>query len=426
VPLKKSAEYYLSFTIENEYIDDPSHIYQREMQRKQHLLSQAMLPRACDKLVLAADSFVVRKGSGKSIIAGYHWFSDWGRDTLIALPGITLVTKRFDDARQILESFSKYCKSGLIPNVFAERDSQPIYNTVDASLWYIDRVYQYLKYTNDTDCVKNLWPTMHSIIERYKHGTDYRIHMDSDYLISHGEGLTWMDVKIGDYYITPRAKKAVEIQALWYNALRIMSTCSTLLGKDDEYRELAENVKNSFRHQYDHIYDVIDTKDLAMRPNQVFLVSLDFPMIDGHKQEQIVTDLQKHLVTLFGLRTLSPHDSRYKGTYLGNHNRDLAYHNGTVWPWLMGPFIKAFVKIKNHEPAQRQYAFQNFIQPMIDVYGSSWDGSIHEIFDGDPPYAPQGCITQAWSVAEILRAWVEDVENITPKYATQLLHEVRV
>jgi glycogen debranching enzyme len=163
-----------------------------------------------------------------------------------------------------------------------------------------------------------------------------------------------------------------------------------------------------------------------MRPNQIFLVSLDFPLIEKHMQERIVAEMQKTLVTLFGLRTLSPQDSRYKGTYLGTHNKDLAYHNGTVWPWLMGPFIKAFVKVKDHEPAQRRYAFQNFLQPMIDVYGNLWDGSIHEIFDGDPPYAPQGCITQAWSVAEILRAWVEDVEKITPKYESLLLHEIGV
>jgi len=426
VPLKQSAEYYLMFTIEDEPYSDPSHIYDQEMQRKQRLLTQAMLPHTCDKLVLSADSFVVKKGSGKSIVAGYHWFSDWGRDTLIALPGITLVTKRFDDAKQILESYGRYCKNGLIPNVFAERDSQPVYNTVDASLWYVDRIYQYLKYTNDLRLVEKLWPTIQSIIERYKDGTDFGIHMDNDFLISHGEGLTWMDVKIGDSYVTPRAKKAVEIQALWYNALRVAGTLSTFLGKDNQYNELAENVKHSFRRQYIHRYDVIDTKDLSMRPNQVFLVSLDFSMLEKQMQERIVSELQKSLVTIFGLRTLSPQDSRYKGTYLGNHHRDFAYHNGTVWPWLFGPFIKAFVKVHNHDPEQRQYAFHNFLQPMLDVYGDSWDGSIHEIFDGDPPYAPQGCITQAWSVAEILRSWVEDIQNITPKYESLLLHEIGV
>jgi predicted glycogen debranching enzyme len=426
VPLKQSAEYYLMFTIEDEPTDDPSHIYDREIQRKQRLLTQAMLPRPCDKLVLSADTFVVNKGAGKSIVAGYHWFSDWGRDTLIALPGITLVTKRFDDAKQILESYGKYCKNGLIPNVFAERDSQPVYNTVDASLWYIDRVYQYLKYTNDVHLVEKLWPILESIIERYKNGTDFGIHMDNDFLISHGEGLTWMDVKIGDSYITPRSKKAVEIQALWYNALRIMSTLSSLLGKENHYSALADKVKESFRRQYIHPYDVIDTKDLSMRPNQIFLASLDFSMIEKQMQKSIVAELQKSLVTIFGLRTLSPQDSRYKGTYLGNHHRDFAYHNGTVWPWLLGQFIKAYVKVHDHDPSQRQYAFHNFLQPMLDVYGDSWDGSIYEIFDGDPPFAPHGCITQAWSVAEILRTWVEDIENMTPRYESLLLHEVGV
>ncbi|MFA5103221.1 MAG: amylo-alpha-1,6-glucosidase [Candidatus Thermoplasmatota archaeon] len=426
VPLKQSAEYYLMFTIENEPWDDPSQIYDRETQRKERLLTQAMLPHACDKLVLSADNFVVQKGSGKSIVAGYHWFSDWGRDTLIALPGITLVTKRFDDAKQILENYGKYCRKGLIPNVFAERDSQPMYNTVDASLWYVDRMYQYLKYTNDLQCVEALWPTLQSIIDRYKNGTDFGIHMDNDFLISHGEGLTWMDVKIGNSYITPRSKKAVEIQALWYNALRIMSTLATFLDKENQYSELAENVKKSFRQQYIHPYDVIDTQDLSMRPNQIFLVSLDFPMIEKQMQRWIVDEVQKSLVTIFGLRSLSPQDSRYKGTYLGNHHRDYAYHNGTVWPWLLGPFIKAYIKVHDHDATQRRYAFHTFLQPMLDVYGESWDGSLHEIFDGDPPFAPQGCITQAWSVAEVLRTWVEDIENMTPRYESLLLHEIGV
>jgi predicted glycogen debranching enzyme len=426
VPLKQSAEYYLMFTIEDQPQEDPARIYDKEMQRKQHLLSQAMLPHACDKLVLSTDNFVVRKDSGKSIVAGYHWFSDWGRDTMVSLPGITLVTKRFGDAKQILESYGKYCKDGLIPNVFGERDSQPAYNTVDASLWYIDRVYQYLKYTNDMQFVEKIWSVLQSIIEWYQKGTDYGIHMDNDFLISHGEGLTWMDVKIDNSFITPRAKKAVEIQALWYNALRIMSSLSALLGKQDQYITLADKVKASFKRQYTHPYDVIDTKDLSIRPNQVFLVSLDFSMIEKEMQKSIIDELQKSLLTIFGLRTLSPQDPRYKGSYLGNHHRDYAYHNGTVWPWLLGSFIKAYLKVHNYEPTKRQFAFHTFLQPMLDVYGASWDGSIHEIFDGDSPFAPHGCITQAWSVAEILRTWVEDIERITPRYESVLLHEVGV
>jgi predicted glycogen debranching enzyme len=424
--IARSTEYYLTLTVEPEHEHDPVAAYQRELKRKQGLLALAQLPKEYEKLVLAADTFVVRKGTEKSIVAGYHWFSDWGRDTLISLPGITLVTKRFSDARQILLSYGKFCKKGLIPNVFGERNAQPVYNTVDAALWFIDRVYQYLTYTNDLALVEALWPVLQSIIEGYTHGTEYGIHMDSDFLISHGPGLTWMDVKIGEYYPTPRSKKAVEIQALWYNDLMIMGTLARLLKKHDHYSELAASVKQSFQKLYDQQYDVVDARDLSMRPNQIFLASLDFLMIDHQLQEKIVDDVLSQLVTVFGLRTLSSQDSRYKGTYFGDYNKDLAYHNGTVWPWLLGPFIKAFVRMKNQELAWRQYAYTHFLQPMFDVFGEKWDGSVYEIFDADPPFAPQGCITQAWSVAEILRAWVEDVEGIQPPYKNLVLHEVRV
>ncbi|UCF11975.1 MAG: glycogen debranching enzyme family protein [Thermoplasmatales archaeon] len=421
--IKISSEYYLIFTLENNDYSDPSEIYLREIQRKKNLLKQACLPSKFEKLVLSTDNFVVKKGNKKSIIAGYHWFGDWGRDTLISLPGIALTTKRFDDAKQMLLSFGEHCKNALIPNAFMDRDSKAVYNTVDASLWFVDRVYQYLKYTNDLNIIDEIWETLNSIIDGYKNGTEYNIHMDNDFLISHAEGLTWMDVKIGDYFPTPRSKKAVEIQALWYNALRIMGVLANISNKDDAYSDLAEKVKESFNKQFDRQYDIIDTKDLSFRPNQILLVSLDFSMINKGLQEKIVNDVQKNLLTIFGLRTLSPDDSRYKGTYLGNYNKDIAYHNGMVWPWLMGPFIKAFVKIKNHELSWRDFAFQNFLRPMFDAFGNNWDGTIYEIFDGDSPHLPRGCITQAWSVAEILRSWVEDIENISPKYANILLNK---
>ena len=410
--IKKSETYYLVLTIEDEKCSDPSKIFIKETQRRKELFDQSNLPKRFQKLVLSSDNFIVKKGEWKSVVAGYPWFGDWGRDTLIALPGLTLVTKRYEDSKNILLSFSKYCKNGLIPNVFMDRNSEAVYNTVDASLWYIDRVFQYLKYTNNLEILDYIWPTLQSIIEGYKNGTEYDIHMDNDYLISHNPGLTWMDVKIDNYYPTPRSKKAVEIQALWYNALMIMSNLSQLYEKDDHYIDLAGLVKDNFNAQYDKQFDVIDTKDLSCRPNQIFLVSLDFPMIDKKLQEKIVNTTQDKLVTIFGLRTLSPEDPNYKGSYIGNYNRDIAYHNGTVWPWLIGSFIKAFVKVKN----QREYAFDNFIKPMLHVFGDNWDGSIYEIFDGDPIYTPRGCITQAWSVAEILRCWVEDIENIRPEY----------
>jgi len=412
--IDRSDEYYLVLSIEDNPHIDASEVYQKEKNRKNDLIDKANLPSKYDKLVLSTDNFIVRRGDSKSVIAGYHWFADWGRDTLISLPGLTLVTKRFDDAKQILRGFSKFLKNGLIPNTFIDKDSSILYNTVDASLWYIDRVYQYLKYTNDRYFLSEIWNSLHSIIESYKNGTDFEIKMDGDYLISHSPGLTWMDVKINDYYPTPRSRKAVEIQALWYNALKIMSNLSQISGREDIYYDLSERVKESFKFQYDKQYDVIDTKDISIRPNQIFLVSLDFNMIDEILQTRIVNTVQDKLLTIFGLRTLAQDDPNYKGSYIGPYNKDIAYHNGTVWPWLLGPFIKAFLKVRKYDYSSRKYAYNNFLQPMLEVFNDKWDGSIYEIFDGDPVYAPGGCISQAWSVAEILRAWVEDINFIPP------------
>jgi predicted glycogen debranching enzyme len=413
----KKDEYYIVLTLENKIKHDPSEIFLKETQRKKDLIGQADLSKEFDKLVLSTDNFVVKKDdNSKSIVAGYHWFADWGRDTLISLPGITLVTRRFDDAKQILKSFSRYCKNGLIPNAFMDRDSNPIYNTVDASLWYVDRVFQYLKYTDDKTFLEEIWGTLDLIVECYKNGTDFNIKMDNDFLISHGPGLTWMDVKIDDYYPTPRMGKAVEIQALWYNALKVMSNLSELVGKDDKYYDLSERVKNNFNEQFEQVYDVVDNRDLSFRPNQIFLASLDFSMINKGLQKHVVDGVREQLVTVFGLRSLSPFDSNYKGSYIGDYNKDVAYHNGTVWPWLMGPFIRAFVKVKDREQVWRSFAFDNFLKPMFDVFDGSWDGSIYEIFDGDPVYAPRGCVSQAWSVAEILRTWVEDINNKLPDF----------
>jgi predicted glycogen debranching enzyme len=424
---EESREYYLIFTLENEINKNISLLYSKEIRRKRDLFKQTKLPNKFEKLILSSDNFIVKKGTSKSIIAGYHWFGDWGRDTLISLPGLTLITRRFDIAKEILYSLKNFCCNGLIPNAFMDRNSEPIYNTVDASLWYIDRVFQYLKYTNNHVFINDIWHTLKSIIDAYRDGTDYGIFMDDDFLISHKPGLTWMDVKLGEYYPTPRTRKSVEIQALWYNALRIMSMFARTLGKVDEYNTLSERVKESFNSQYDQQYDVIDTRDLSFRPNQIFLVSLDFSMIKNELQEKIVKEVHEKLLTIFGLRTLSPDDSRYKGTYIGDYNRDIAYHNGTVWPWLMGSFIKSFIKINKYEYIWRKYAYENFLEPMFHVFGKNWDGSIYEIFDGDPPHIPRGCISQAWSVAEILRTWVEDIENIYPMNNNIFTsHEVRI
>ncbi len=419
--IKKSDEYYLVCSIEDKKHEKYDKIYKTEINKKKQLLLKAGLTDSFKKLILSSDNFIVKKGDGKTVIAGYHWFSDWGRDTLISLPGLTLVTSRFNIAKQILIELGKYCKNGLIPNVFMDKKSDASYNSVDTSLWFIDRVFQYLKYTNDNDFLIKIWPTLTDIIEYYKSGTDYNIFMDKDFLISHDPGLTWMDVKLGDFYPTPRSNKAVEIQALWYNALRIMSILSKKLGETDNYFFLSERMKDSFNSSYDKQYDVIDKKDLSIRPNQIFLSSLDFNLINLELQSKIVSTVEKELVTIFGLRTLSMSDINFKGQYISDYNRDLSYHNGIVWPWLLGQYIKSFVKIKYQEEKWRKFAYKNYLEPMLNVFGNKWDGSIYEIFDGIPPYAPRGCITQAWSVAEILRTWVEDIENIKPVYEKNYL-----
>ncbi|KYK20092.1 hypothetical protein AYK24_04200 [Thermoplasmatales archaeon SG8-52-4] len=414
--IEKSCDYYLILTIEDATKINPTNIYLKEIQRKKDLLINADLPVKCNKLILSTDNFIVQKNESKSVIAGYHWFGDWGRDTLIALPGLTLVTKRYKDAKEILLNLSKYCNNGLIPNAFMDRDKKTVYNSVDASLWFVDRVFQYIKYTNDKKTLEKTWKTLQSIIYNYIKGTDFGIKMDDDFLINHDSGLTWMDVKINDYYPTPRSKKAVEIQGLWYNALKIMSNFAQLLNKNDKYFELSEKVKENFNYKFNDLYDVIDIKDTTLRPNLIFLVSLDYTMIEKNMQKKIVDDINSNLFTIFGLRTLSPYDPMYKGSYIGGYNKDIAYHNGIVWPWLMGPFVKSYIKVNDYNEKSREYAFDNFIKPMLDVFGNQWDGSINEIFDGEPIYIPRGCITQAWSVAEILRTWVEDIEFILPKY----------
>jgi predicted glycogen debranching enzyme len=388
-------------------------------------------------LVLAADAFIVERSSAhsRSVTAGYHWFEDWGRDSLISLPGLTLVTGRFEDARQILLTFKRYCRNGLIPNRFPDSlDDQPVYNTVDATLWFFDAVLQYLKYTNDFKFVeKALWSTLESIIENHVEGTSFNIHVDDDGLLIHGPQLTWMDAAPNGVPVTPREGKAVEIQALWYNALRIMQLLSTKIGesqKAEEYSLMAEKTVGSFNQKFWNqdktcFFDVVNNElgDSSLRPNQVITCSLDFSMPSAEKARIVVDSVQKHLWGVYGLKTLSNDDPRYRGRYQGNlMQRDHAYHNGTVWPWLLGPFVKAFLKTMNYEGEWRNFAFQNFLQPLFtEELFKAGSGYVAEIFDGDPPHDPNGCIAQAWSVAEPLRAYIEDVLLLRPPFEQAIL-----
>lgn len=388
-------------------------------------------------MILAADSFIVNREStkAKSVIAGYHWFEDWGRDSLIALPGLTLATGRFEDAKKILLTFKHYCCRGIIPNHFPDHAGEkPAYNTVDATGWYFNAVLQYLKYTGDLDFVrKQMWSFLKSIVKHHCEGTLYDICLDDDGLIAHGPQLTWMDAMMNHEAVTPRDGKAVEVQALWYNALKIMELLATRFNQKEqaeEYSVMAEKAKESFvkkfwNQQIGWLFDVVKDKqqDASLRPNQIIAVALDFSMLDKAKEKKIVDIVWKKLFATYGLKTLSEEDSRYIGKYLGGWNhRHNAYHNGTVWAWLLGPFTTAFLKVKNYEERWREIAFKTFLQPLFQKETlQAGLGTISEIFDGDPPHTSRGGIAQAWSVAEPLRAFIEDVMLKRPLYERRIL-----
>jgi predicted glycogen debranching enzyme len=391
-------------------------------------------------LVLAADSFIVTRFSTKTktVLAGYHWFEDWGRDSLISLPGLTLVTGRFADAKEILLTFKHYCNEGIIPNRFPDKAGEnPVYNTVDATLWYFNAVLQYLKYTGDFNFVQQkLWAMLQSVIDYHIQGTINNIQLDKDGLIMHGPQLTWMDAMINNNPVTPREGKAVEIQALWYNALKTMELLATRFGQNDlaeKYHNIAEKTERSFVEKFwnaqkNCLFDVIkgEAKDASLRPNQILAVSLDFSMLDKTKQSATISIVHEKLWTPYGLKTLSADNPLYRGKYAGNWvERNYAYHNGTAWPWLLGPFVTAFLKTKNFSAKSRKFAFEIFLQPLFEEQMlCAGVGTISEVFDGDPPQLPGGCISQAWSVAEPLRAYVEDVLLERPNFERNVLENL--
>jgi predicted glycogen debranching enzyme len=388
-------------------------------------------------LLLSADSFLVtRRSTGtRSVLAGYHWFEDWGRDALISLPGLTLITGRYRQAEEILLTFKHYLKNGLLPNRFPDQAGDtPVYDSVDTTLWFFNAILQYLKYTGNLAFVqKELWDTLQSIITEHVNGTLFGIRLDGDGLLSHGPRLTWMDVSIHGSPCTPRDGKAVEIQALWYNALRLMETLARELeGVDDaqRYKALAEKAEASFNKKFwcserNCLFDVIksDEPDLSLRPNQIIPVFLDFSILDPSRSCNVVETVWKELWGTYGLQTLSTDDAKYVGRYAGSiSDRDRAYHNGTVWTWLLGPFVTSFLKVKRYAEDWRKFAFTRFMRPLfLDATYAAGLGTLSEIYDGDFPRYPKGCISQAWSVAEPLRALLEDVFLKRPPYEQQLL-----
>ena len=374
-------------------------------------------------LALAADQYIVSRGDQKTVIAGYHWFSDWGRDTMIALPGLTLPTGRHDVAKSILRTFARHVDQGMLPNRFPDVGETPEYNTVDATLWFFEAARAYLAYSGGLDFIREeLYPVFADIINWHVRGTRYGIKVDASGLLSSGEQgvqLTWMDAKVGDWVVTPRRGKPVEIQALWYNALCIMESLAEGFGDDagaKRYRNMATVASWSFNRLFWNektgcLYDVTNgaPPDPSIRPNQIFAVSLPYSMLSPERSKRVVEKVQEHLLTPCGLRSLSASDPQYRGHYTGGPwERDGAYHMGTVWPWLMGPFITAYLKVNQYSEAARNQAAA-WLEPLKNHLQEAGLGHISEICEGDAPHRPCGCIAQAWSVAEVLRAYVEDV-----------------
>jgi predicted glycogen debranching enzyme len=367
-------------------------------------------------LTLAADQYIVARGNERTIIAGYPWFTDWGRDTMIALPGLTIATGRLDDARSVLLEFARHVDQGMLPNRFPDAGDVPEYNTIDATLWYFEAVRAFVQRTKDVRFVdQNLYAVLSEIIAWHSRGTRYGIRLDADGLIVSDDRsvqLTWMDAKIGDWVVTPRHGKAVEIQALWYNAVRTMESLARWTGKDSDakrYSSLAVLAARSFNekfwnHDAGYLYDTISAVecDSTMRPNQILAVSLPYGMLNKGRAAQVVAAVERDLFTPFGLRSLSPADPRYRGHYEGDPvQRDSCYHQGPVWPWLLGPFIDAYVKV--HGKRKARGPVHQWLSALESHLSDAGLGHVSEILDGDAPHQPRGCFAQAWSVAEVLR-----------------------
>jgi predicted glycogen debranching enzyme len=423
---------------------EPHEALAYEYERRRRLIDSAIAthPETADEvaaeLVLAADQFIFTPAGRvvdstradatgdeiRSIIAGYHWFTDWGRDTMISLDGLTLVTGRHREAGFILRTFEHYVKNGLIPNLFPDGSNEGLYHTADATLWFFHALYRYVTVTDDRSTLLRALPTLESIFDHHMRGTLFNIHVDPrDGLLSQGaEGyqLTWMDAKVDGWVVTPRRGKAVEINALWYNALRLLATWleeersrSPIL---TQVQDEAERVRSSFNERFwspelGYLYDVVDGEhgdSSHCRPNQIFAISLDHPVLDRSHWDAVLEVVEQRLLTPVGLRSLAPGDPDYKERYYGDlRARDAAYHQGTVWAWLIGPWIDAWLKVHPGDTTGARRFLDGCIAA-LDAFGL---GTIGEIFDASPPYAPRGCIAQAWSVAEVLRCWVKTAQR---------------
>ncbi len=414
------------FALDGAASDPPQAIVTAARRRHQAVVDAQASP-LIGRLAAAADAFIVRRGidedAGKTVIAGYPWFADWGRDTMIALPGLVLRTGRPELAREILLTFARSIDGGMLPNRFPDDGSVAEYNTVDAALWFIEAVRSYIAETGDLEFLRTLLPALDAIVDGYVNGTRYGIRVDGDGLVQAGVPgvqLTWMDAKVGDSVITPRIGKPVEISALWYAALRAMETLGPAAGSSAKrYRTLAERCARGLQRFWNaergYCFDVLDGPggdDPALRPNQLFAIALHASAFDATQARSIVDVCARELLTSHGLRTLAPGDPAYCGRYTGSvAARDRAYHQGTVWPWLIGPFVRAHLRVYG-DPVRAR----SFVAPLVDALGGYGIGTLPEIFDGDPPHAPRGAVAQAWSIAELITSLVEieAVEGRTP------------
>lgn len=428
--LEPEATLTFAATLEDDVDLDGPGALARAHEREAGLVARSDLARAPEwihQLVLAADQFIVQRkparqpgqvtAEGMTVIAGYPWFSDWGRDTMIALPGLALKTGRPEVAAQILRTYAGCVDQGMLPNTFPDAGQAPQYNAVDATLWYFQAIDDYYTATGDRALLEDFYPILTEIIDRFEQGTRYNIRMDeSDALLYAGEEgvqLTWMDAKVDGRPITPRIGKPVEINALWYNALMVLAGFGDRLGRrvgPGRYLETAARVRRSFdRYWYaegGYLYDVLDGphgNDATLRPNQLLALGLTHAPVGNERARAMVTVCARHLLASLGLRTLAPGDSRYAGHFGGApHVRDAVYHQGTVWAWLIGPFVSAHFRTFGDAETAR-----SFLLPFEHHLADGCLGTIGEVFDGDPPHTPAGCPAQAWSVAEVLRAWIE-------------------
>ena len=403
-----------------------------EIQRRSRLLvaaGPASSNDLCAELILASDQFVIEPGTrtaettlaraagieARSVIAGYHWFTDWGRDTMIGLDGLTLCTGRTSEARGILLTFARHLRDGLIPNLFPEGGQEGLYNTADATLWFFHAIDRYVTVTNDGDTLRDLLPALDEVVQKHRAGTRFGIRMDDDGLLTQGAenlALTWMDAKVGEWVVTPRRGKTVEINALWYNALRLLAHWNRSFERDGSQLDaLADRARASFNRRFwfadgQYLFDIVDGEagdDASLRPNQIFAFALRHPVLDDARWRRIVDVVADRLLTPYGLRTLDPGHKDFKAQYFGDlRARDAAYHQGTVWAWLIGPFIDAWLRAYPERCPDARSFLSAFSQHLSD----GCVGTISEVFDASQPYAPRGCVAQAWSVAEVLRAFI--------------------